>query len=194
MASRGFLTHISGLWLLAAGLGIGCAEPATSEPERHVPVTDPAPLDIRRLSTFARPSSVVGQLIYVAVYPQIFHRKGGKLYTALGNTVSVHNINLDTSIYLTAVTYFGRKGNRLKEFISDAVVVGPLETKQFFIAPDDPQADTGANFIVKWEADAPANRPLVEGLVISTSAQQGISIITEGHVMKSLTSSTAGVP
>ena len=46
------------------------------------------------------------------------------------------------------------------------------------ISRADKQGGTGANFIVVWGAQEPVYEPVVETLMTSTSAQQGISFLS----------------
>ncbi len=42
---------------------------------------------------------------------------------------------------------------------------------------------SGANFIVRWEADSPVSPPVTEGIMISTASQLGISFTSPGQVI-----------
>ncbi len=45
----------------------------------------------------------------------------------------------------------------------------------------DLRGGSGANFIVKWKADVPANRPIIEAVMIGARGQQGISFTSRGE-------------
>lgn len=169
----------------------GCSVPPAPEAERHVSVVDGKPVDTEELSVFTRRSSVIGAVLYVPVYPHIFQDKGGKVYKSLATTVSVHNISLEVPIHLTAVTYLGTQGDRLKEYVIEPVKIRPMETRQFVIAPNDPHGATGANFLVKWEADQVTKGPTVDAVMVSTRSQQGLSLRSTASVVLTLTSTAA---
>jgi hypothetical protein len=47
----------------------------------------------------------------------------------------------------------------------------------------DKRGGPGANFIVKWQSDNKVNQPIIEGIIISTKGQQGISFICPGKII-----------
>mgnify|MGYP003503436325 CR=1 FL=1 len=48
----------------------------------------------------------------------------------------------------------------------------------------DQAGGTGANFLFNWRIHSPENEPLFDGVMISTSGQQGLSFATKGHRIK----------
>lgn len=162
----------------------GCAGDRR-EDARQAPTYETTPLDAERLTTFANPKSVVGDLVYVPVYSSVFHiTEDRELLTTV--TLSIHNVNLRDSIQITAVAYFNTEGRRIREFVQDRVVLGPLATKQYVIPEMDTAGGTGANFLVKWESEKIVARPIIESLMISTSLQQGLSFTCQGTVIQTL--------
>ena len=57
----------------------------------------------------------------------------------------------------------------------------PLESVRYLVKESDMRGGSGANFIVKWKADVPVNRPIFEAVMIGTRGQQGISFTSRGH-------------
>jgi hypothetical protein len=168
------------------GLAVGCntdsTDGSTSTPAiiKHNEAAD-----VRQYMSLARPQSVIGELVYVPVYSSVYHhRQNGEYF--LTSTLSVHNIHLAGPIWLTAVNYYNTLGQRVREFVPEPLLLKSLETKQFVIPPTDKTGGTGANFIVKWEADVVMPSPKIEALMISTASQQGISFLTHGSVITPL--------
>jgi len=124
-----------------------------------------------------------GELIYVPIYSSIFRHLGKKAYD-LTATLSVHNIDLTNSIKLTRVEYYNTGGELLREYVTDRVVLKPLQTVHFVIWGDDTSGGTGANFLVEWVSESDVSSPIVEAVTISTSGLQGVSFVTSGKVIK----------
>lgn len=174
--------------VLAAALGLVACRP--SAPETSTSTLSPQPIDLTALTRLTRPKSTTGELVYVPIYsstpPQV-----GKSRFPLTAILSVHNVALDQRLALTAVTYFDTSGRRLKEMVEANTDLGPLETKQFVIPARDQSGGTGANFVVRWEAEAEAARPVIEALMISTTSAQGVSFTTQGTVIQKLSREAA---
>lgn len=144
-----------------------------------------APIDATRWTTFSNPGSTVGGLVYVPVYSSVFHNTGDR-ELLLAVTLSIHNVNPDESIEVTGVAYFNTDGRRLRDFVEEPVVLGPLATKQYVIPRADTSGGTGANFLVKWEAAKPVTRPAIESLMVNTSSQLGMSFTCQGVLVREL--------
>ena len=55
-----------------------------------------------------------------------------------------------------------------------------METVEIIIDEIDKEGGTGANFLMEWKINQTSNEPLFEGVMISTSGQQGLSFTTHG--------------
>jgi hypothetical protein len=55
-----------------------------------------------------------------------------------------------------------------------------MQSIEYVIEEDDVKGGTGANFIVNWGALKNDVKPIFQGVMISTSGQQGLSFVTEG--------------
>lgn len=189
------IAEIRSLRRFLTSLLIGLTAIGVAACDDDVPSVSKAPLgppkhneaeDVRQYMNFTRPKSVVGELVYVPVYSSVYHHRPGNEYY-LSATLSIHNIHLEGPMWLTAVNYYNTKGQRVREMVTEAILLRPLETKQFVIRQADNTGGTGANYIVKWEADRPMPSPKIEALMISTQSQQGISFLTHGSVVTRLT-------
>jgi len=55
-----------------------------------------------------------------------------------------------------------------------------METVEIVIDEKDQEGGTGANFLFDWSIKPNSHEPYFEGVMISTSGQQGLSFTTEG--------------
>lgn len=127
-----------------------------------------------------------GEIVYVPIYSSVFYQDG-KRTLELAATLSVHNIDLQNPITVEKVDYYNTKGELIRKHLDKAVVLKPLETKNFVIEKEDTTGGTGANFLVQWQSPGVAvNSPIIEALMISAGSGQGISFTTVGRVIKKL--------
>ena len=121
-----------------------------------------------------------GQLIYVPAYSQIYsgNRERPFLLTV---TLSIRNIDPNHQIKITVVDYYDTQGKLLEKHIDKPIMLNPLESLRYVIPEKDASGGSGANFIVKWQSGKPVNPPIVESIMISTQAQQGVSFTSRGR-------------
>ncbi|MFZ5425492.1 MAG: DUF3124 domain-containing protein [Thermodesulfobacteriota bacterium] len=120
-----------------------------------------------------------GQTVYVPCYSHIYH--GIKTRPIdLTITLSVRNTDPERAVILTAVDYHDTAGKLVKKHLDKPLRLEPLMTVEYIVAQTDSTGGSGANFMVRWIADVPANPVLVEAVMIGTSAQQGISFTSRG--------------
>jgi hypothetical protein len=124
-----------------------------------------------------------GELIYVPIYSQIFHQDEKKTID-LAATLSIHNTDPDNLITLKKVYYHNLRGQLIKKYIDQPLILNPLETKNFVIAEKDQSGGTGANFIVEWDANLEVSSPIIEAIMITTQMNQGISFTTSGKIIR----------
>lgn len=123
-----------------------------------------------------------GQTIYVPCYSHIY-AGNRELQVLLTVTISIRNVDPKRSITITSVDYYGTKGELLKKYLSQAVVLGPLESTRYVIAQKDKSGGDGANFLVAWKSEQPVNLPLMESIMIGAEGQLGISFTSRGQVL-----------
>jgi len=123
-----------------------------------------------------------GQTIYVPAYSHIYSGNREKPFL-LTVTLSIRNIDPEHEIKITIVDYYETQGKLLKKYLDKPVALSPLESLRYVIAESDKSGGSGANFIVEWKSEKPANPPIVESVMIGTKTQQGISFISRGQVV-----------
>ncbi len=123
-----------------------------------------------------------GQTVYVPIYSHIY--AGDKEQAIhLAATLSIRNTDMEHGISIDAVDYYDSKGNRLKPYLKDPMILGVLASTRFVVGESDKAGGSGANFIVRWSAEAPVTPPIIESVMISTRAQLGISFTSHGQVI-----------
>jgi hypothetical protein len=123
-----------------------------------------------------------GQRVYVPIYSHIYSgdREKPFLLTAI---LSVRNTDPERVITLSAVDYFDSDGKLLRRYIEKPVDVDAFASIRYIVAESDEKGGSGAKFVVQWRSAARVNPPIIEGVMIGTKMQQGISFVTRGQVI-----------
>lgn len=120
-----------------------------------------------------------GQTLYVPCYSHIYH--GIKTRPVdLTITLSVRNTDPRRAVTLSAVEYYDTAGSLVKSYLDKPMELAPLGTAEFIVEQTDSKGGSGANFLVRWKCQSPANPLLAEAVMIGTSSQQGISFSSRG--------------
>lgn len=120
-----------------------------------------------------------GQTIYIPAYSHIYH--GNKeTPLLLSVTLSIRNIDQTESLTINTVNYHETQGALVKEYLQGSITLGPLGSERFIVPQRDNSGGSGANFIVKWEAEKPINPPIIEAVMIGTQSALGISFTSRG--------------
>jgi hypothetical protein len=116
----------------------------------------------------AMPLRSLGQNLYLPIYSHIWHgdmtTKGERERTLVSVTVSIRNTDPVKSIRITSAQYYDTDGKKLKEYFASPQTIVPMGTRELFIPRSDDTGGSGANFIISWTSDTPANPPIVEGI------------------------------
>jgi len=123
------------------------------------------------------------QTVYVPAYSHIYVGSAVRPFD-LAVTLSIRNTNSNEPITVSVADYYGTDGKLLKSFIKEPVVLKPFATIRYVIAESDGAGGSGANFLVKWNADKNVNAPVVESVMIGTRSSQGISFTSRGVVIE----------
>jgi len=124
-----------------------------------------------------------GQSIYVPIYSHIYSgdREHPFLLAAI---LSIRNIDPQHSITVLGADYFDSDGNLLRKYLEEPVKLAPLASKRYVVGESDKSGGSGAKFIVKWQSPTKVNPPIVEGVMIGTKMQQGISFVSRGQPLQ----------
>lgn len=145
-------------------------------------MSDPVNWDKRKVSQ-TLPDSLSTGKTYLSVYSQIYSQTEFRTHD-LTATVSVRNTNLTDTIYISKADYYDTKGKLIRNYIKQLIFIAPMETVAIVINEADQDGGIGANFLFEWQTKAQSNEPLFEGVMISTSGQQGLSFTTQGKRIK----------
>lgn len=116
---------------------------------------------------------------YLSIYSQIYSRTQHQMH-GLTATASIRNTNERDTIYVTRAEYFDEKGISVRSYLDRPIYIAPLETVEIVIDERDREGGAGAKFLFDWQIQPGSLEPLIEGVMISTSGQQGLSFITLG--------------
>jgi hypothetical protein len=123
-----------------------------------------------------------GQKVYVPIYSHIYSgdKENPFLLTAI---LSVRNTDPGHAITLKAVDYFDSNGKLLRRYQQKPVELGALASIRYVVGESDKSGGSGAKFVVEWRAASKVNPPIMEGVMIGTKMQQGISFVSRGQVI-----------
>lgn len=127
--------------------------------------------------------SLIQGTSYLAVYSQIYSQTEHSTHD-LTATVSMRNVNRSDTIYIAKAEYFNTEGNLIRTYFDQTIYIAPMETVEIIIDERDKSGGTGANFLFQWKVKPHTHLPLFEGVMISTSGQQGLSFTTQGKLLK----------
>jgi hypothetical protein len=134
------------------------------------------------LAQEARPLAK-GQTLYLPIYSHMLYGNLGKSgkpsYVLLSALVSIRNSDAKRPIRILSAKYFDTHGTLLGERVPAPVIVPPLGTLELFVELNDASGGSGANFIVKWDAEQPVNPPLVESLHANMDGGKAVIFMTQ---------------
>lgn len=120
---------------------------------------------------------------YLSVYSQIYSQSEHRTHD-LTVTVSMRNTTLADTVFIEKAEYFDTSGKSIRTYFDQPIFIAPMETVEIVIDEMDKEGGTGANFLFNWRIKPESNEPLFEGVMISTSGQQGLSFTTQGKRVK----------
>lgn len=116
---------------------------------------------------------------YLSIYSEIYSQTEHRTHD-LTATISMRNTHRTDTLYVQKAEFFDTKGDLIRTYFDQPIYIAPLETVEIVIDQTDQTGGTGANFLFDWSVHPSSNEPLFEGVMISTSGQQGISFTTQG--------------
>ncbi len=124
-----------------------------------------------------------GQTVYVPAYSHIYQGdREAPFYLTI--TLSIRNTDPANPITLLSVQYFDTEGNLLRKFQEGELKLRPMGSIEYVVKESDKKGGSGANFVVKWKAEAQVTEPIIESVMISTAMQQGISFSSRGQAIE----------
>lgn len=133
------------------------------------------------------PARSLGQSLYLPIYSHIWHgdvaASGERTKTLVSVSVSIRNTDPVKSIRVLSAQYYDTDGKKLKEYVSAPKTIGPMGTHELFVPRSDDTGGSGANFVITWKSDTPANLPLVEGIHANMPAGRAIVFISSARAL-----------
>jgi Protein of unknown function (DUF3124) len=140
-----------------------------------LPLTATHAQEVRTLST--------GQTIYLPIYSHMLYGNLGKNGRAsqvlLSALVSIRNTDMRAPLRILSARYYDTHGKLLGERIPTATTLAPLGTLELFVELNDASGGSGANFVIRWDAEAPINPPLVEALHANMDGGKAVIFMTK---------------
>lgn len=133
-----------------------------------------------RIASISVQDSLQQGVSYLSVYSEIYSETEHRTHH-LTSTISMRNTNLKDTIYINKAEYFNTEGSPIRSYFEKPIFIRPMETVEIVIDEKDRLGGTGANFLFHWSIKPNSNEPYFEGVMISTSGQQGLSFTTQGR-------------
>lgn len=126
----------------------------------------------------------LNQTAYVPVYSHIYadSRFKDKPFQ-LTVIISIRNTDMKKSFTLETVDYYDSEGKLLKKYLATPITIPPLASTRYIVPESDTLGGSGAKFIVSWSSTNAVTEPIIEGVMIGTKMQQGISFITGSQIL-----------
>lgn len=126
-----------------------------------------------------------GQTLYLPIYSHMLYGnigKSGKVsQVMLSALVSIRNTDPRRPMRILSARYYDTSGKLIGERLPAPVVLPPLGTHELFVELNDASGGSGANFIIKWDADSPINPPLVESLHANMDGGKAVVFTTQSQ-------------
>lgn len=126
-----------------------------------------------------------GQSLYLPVYSHMLYGNLGKRGTAsqvlLSTLVSIRNADGRRPLRLLSARYYDTHGKLLAERVPTPIVIPPFGTQEIFVELNDSSGGSGANFVIRWDAEQPINPPVVEGLHVNMDGGKAVVFMTQAQ-------------
>jgi hypothetical protein len=124
-----------------------------------------------------------GQLVYVPVYSHVYHGDYERKIFLTG-ILSIRNTDPAQAITLVRADYYDSDGKLIRNYLSQPITLKPMASTRFIVKESDTHGGSGANFLVQWQAETEVNEPIMEGVMIGTAGQLGISFTSRGKAVR----------
>ena len=124
-----------------------------------------------------------GQTVYLPIYSHMLYGnigKSGKVsQVLLSALVSIRNTDGRRPLRILSARYYDTLGKLIAERIPTPTTIPPYGTLELFVELNDASGGSGANFIIKWDSEAPVNPPLVEALHANMDGGKAVIFMTK---------------
>ena len=123
-----------------------------------------------------------GQSLYLPIYSHIYHgdpdAKGKLSQTLLSAHVSIRNTDNRAVIRVVSARYYDTEGRLVKDYVPAPRTIQPFGTLELFVPLTDMSGGSGANFLIEWKSDVPANPPMADALHADIRSSRTIVFVT----------------
>ena len=132
------------------------------------------------------PALSAGQSLYLPVYSHLYHgevspKTGKPSETLVSTHVSIRNTDPKLAIRISSARYYNTDGKLLREYVPAPKTIPPFGTHELFVPRSDSSGGSGANFVIDWSAERPANPPVVEALHADIREARTLIFVTTGQ-------------
>ena len=177
MCWRTSRTTLFTVWLLSSGAFlVSCTDnrtPIHSSAEERL---QPAVVN----SSETKTSGAIYVPVYSSLYLGVVHRVQT---VELAATLSVRNVSDKHPLTLDVVSYYDSNGKQVRDYIDKPSTLPPMGSVEFVIQRSDKVGGPGANFLIRWHADAAIDEPLAEAVMLGQSGDAGISFTSRGRAL-----------
>ena len=126
---------------------------------------------------------VSAQTLYLPIYSHMSYgnvgRRGVPSHALLSALVSIRNTDAKRPLRVLSARYFDTNGKLLAERVPTPMLIPPFGTMELFVELNDASGGSGANFIIKWDAEQPVSPPLVESLHANMDGGKAVIFMTQ---------------
>lgn len=126
-----------------------------------------------------------GQSLYLPVYSHMLYGNVGKngrvSQVLLSTLVSIRNTDGKRPLRLLSARYYDTHGQSLGERVAKPLIIPPFGTHEIFIDLNDASGGSGANFLIKWDAEQAISPPLIEGLHVNMDGGKAVVFMTQAQ-------------
>jgi len=126
---------------------------------------------------------VKAQTLYLPIYSHMLYGNLGKSgkasHVLLSALVSIRNTDGKRPLRVLSARYFDTHGTLLGERVPAPVILPPFGTLELFVELNDASGGSGANFVIKWDAEQAINPPLVESLHANMDGGKAVIFMTQ---------------
>jgi hypothetical protein len=130
-----------------------------------------------------------GQSVYLPVYSHLWHgnlsAKGQPEILQLSALISIRNTDPANPIRVISARYYDTAGKLLREFNPSPKALAPLGTLELFVERREAEGGSGANFVIRWQSDAPVSQPVIEAIHADLNSVRTASFVTIGRPVRS---------
>lgn len=123
----------------------------------------------------------LSEIIYVPAYSEVLVSPGNSQQMAI--TIVIHNVDPEQPVTLQVVDYHDHSGEQVQSLLTEPISIPPFGSWKHLIGIRDKTGGVGANFLINWTSEDPANSPIAEALMIGGAGTQGLSFTSRGQVI-----------